>query len=89
MQAGIYHLLKSSLKECLKKGKICLMYSLKFSELKALVGGEVIARELSAPTPGIQLLVVSGEGCGELGVRLDTARNCSCWGWRSCSLRAQ
>lgn len=34
------------------------MHSLKFSELKTLVNGEVIARQLATPTQGIQLLVV-------------------------------
>lgn len=51
-QASIYHLF-SNPKECLKKGKIHLMHSLKIPKLKTLTGWEVIARDLSAPTQQI------------------------------------
>lgn len=49
MQANIYHLLKIQSEGMPQERKNPLMHSLKFSELKTLVGGKVIARELAAP----------------------------------------
>lgn len=43
----------ANLKECLKKGRIDLMHSLKIPWLQTLAGWEVIGRDLSAPTQQI------------------------------------
>lgn len=90
VQASVYHLLKIQSEGMPQERKNPFHAFIEVLWVKNTCGrGSSSQRSCSShtgnPTPGC----VSGEGCGVMGVRLDTARNPSCWGWGSCSHGAQ